>query len=138
MGKIASCYETGERYKSLRIVGGVFTFTGAILLLIGGLMFTAALYALLADKVGAPPVESGPLKIISAPGSSSLSTGLHAGFFLFWSIAILFAGLESIAFGALIRLLIHMEENTRVSALALEKLRMSLEAKREGEPHFLS
>ena len=61
------------------------------------------------------------------------------GISLFWSFGILFAGLQLIALGAFLRLMIHVEENTRASAQMLDRLRSRLEASPEGgEPMFRS
>jgi hypothetical protein len=46
-------------------------------------------------------------------------------------------GLQLVACGALFRLLIHLEENTRASAQFLDKIRLRLETSGEGVEPFL-
>ncbi|MFO0890623.1 MAG: hypothetical protein U0790_15950 [Isosphaeraceae bacterium] len=53
---------------------------------------------------------------------------MFGGLFPFlWSLVLLGSGLRFVAIGALIRLAIHVEENTRVSAQCLEKLASRIE-----------
>jgi hypothetical protein len=60
-----------------------------------------------------------------------------AGFSVLWSCGILFSGLQLLALGAFLRLMIHLEENTRASAQALDRIRSRLEANPAGvEPIF--
>ena len=56
-----------------------------------------------------------------------------AGFSLLWSFVILFSGLQLIALGAFFRPTIHMEENARASAQALERIRTRLDGTPKGD-----
>jgi hypothetical protein len=76
------------------------------------------------------------VNLVSQPGLP-FNVGLGGILVLFWSIGFLLAGLQHIAVGALCRLLIHLEENTRASAQALDKIRIRFESTGEGvEPLF--
>jgi hypothetical protein len=76
-----------------------------------------------------------------AGAGGPLPAPLHvlAGYALLWSFGILFSGLQMVALGAFLRLMIHVEENTRASAQALDRIRSRLDANPEGvEPLFES
>jgi hypothetical protein len=135
MGRIISFYEFGERYKSLRFIGAIFTLIGAVLFAVGALLFTVGSYALLAVITDGPLPAVGQFAVREVPGLP-FNVGLGGIIALLWSIGFLLAGLQHIALGALCRLLIHLEENTRASAQALDKIRMRLEPNREVEPLF--
>jgi hypothetical protein len=138
MARIISFYESGERYKSLRIIGALFTLIGAALLAIGALLLVFGLYSLLAAATGGPPPGAGFFAARQV-GVMSLGAGLGGILSLLWSFGCLLSGLQLVALGALSRLLIHLEENTRASAQSLDKIRMRLESRGEGvEPLFRS
>lgn len=138
MGKITSWCEPGERYSALRIIGPLFTLFGLLLLAIGSVLLALAVYALLDGSAGTLPAKPEPF-MVATSGDPSLITRLGAGLFLLWATALLISGLQFVALGTGVRLLIHMEENTRASALALDKIRASLEPRRGGaEPFFVS
>ncbi len=61
-------------------------------------------------------------------------------FALIWSFGLFVAGIQSLAMGSFLRLAIHVEENTRATAQALDRLRTSLEPKPEVDARsiFLS
>ena len=116
MGKIKSFRESGPRYPALRVVGLLCSLAGTILMVIGCLLLAfAGLYAL-AERGG--PVAVPPQVV--------------AGVSLLWSFAILFSGLQLIAIGGFLRLMIHVEENTRASAQALDRIRSRLEPNPDG------
>ncbi len=138
MGRIISFNEVGERYKPLRIVGAFFTLIGAVLLAIGAVLLVVGLYALLSVTTDAPLPGAGQFAAREVPGLP-FHVGLGGMLALVWSIGLLLAGLQHIALGALCRLLIHLEENTRASAQSLDKIRTRLESGREGiEPLFVA
>ena len=136
MGKIISFYEFGERYKPLRLVGALFTLIGTVLLAIGAVLLVVGLYALLAITTNEALPGMGHFEVRQVPGLP-FNLGLGGVLILIWSIGLLLAGLQHIALGALCRLLIHLEENTRASAQSLDKIRTRLESSGEGvEPLF--
>ncbi len=49
-----------------------------------------------------------------------------AGLWGLWGVAFLFSGLQTIAMGAFLRLMIHLEENTRASEQMLDQMRSRL------------
>ena len=123
MWKISSFRESGPRYATLRIIGSLWTLLGAIVVLIGG----GALAVIGYFAIAARDVQVDP--------SQRIGMGLYA----LWSFCILISGLQLIALGAFCHLMIHMEENTRASAQALEKIRDRLEANPAGlDPIFRS
>lgn len=124
MMKISSFHEPGPRYPSLRIVGSVSAVLGAIMLVLGaGALATIGYFALAARD--APSLGPAPM--------------MAAGIYTLWCLGILLSGLQLIAAAAFIRLMIHVEENTRASAQALHRIRSRLEATPEdAEPFFLS
>ncbi len=138
MGRIISFYELGERYQTLRIIAALFILIGAVLVAIGALLMVYGLYTLVAGSTGGPLPGAGPFAARQV-GGFSFGVDLGVMLSLIWSIAFLLAGLEHIALGALVRLLIHLEENTRASVQALDKIRARLESNGAGvEPTFRS
>jgi cobalamin synthase len=136
MSRIISFYEFGERYKPLRIAGALFTLIGAVLLAISAVLLVAGLYAFLAVTTDEPLPGMGHIAVRQVPGLP-FNVGLGGILALIWSIGLLVAGLQHSALGALCRLLIHLEENTRASAQSLDKIRTRLESSGEGvEPLF--
>jgi hypothetical protein len=138
MGQIVSHRESAERYTALRFAGVIFTGLGAILLLVGSLLLAFGLYALLSSSMGQPPGGEGPFAgrpVSIAPFPGSLSSALPT----LWSVALLISGLQFLAMGSLIRLVINVEENTRISAQCLEKLRSrEVPIEQNVEPIFRS
>jgi len=138
MDGITSFHQSGKRYKSLRIIGALFTLIGAVLLTIGGLLLVFGLYTLLAGTTGEPPPGAGPFAARQVR-VVSLFTGLGGTLSLLWSFGFLLSGLQYTALGGMIWLLIHLEENMRAFAQSLDKIRMRLESRGEGvEPLFRS
>jgi hypothetical protein len=130
MDRITSFRESRRRYTALRVIGFLCILFGAILMAIGGWLMIYAVYVLaIVGGAGAPQPSAAPLaghQVIPFP------LPLAAGFSLLWSFGILFSGLQLIALGAFLRLMIDLEENTRVSAQMLDKLRSRLEPSTEG------
>lgn len=138
MDSITSLHQSSTRYKSLRIIGVLFTLIGTVLLTIGGLLLIFGLYTLLAGTTGEPSPGAAPFAARQVR-VVSLFTGLGGIFSLLWSFGFLLSGLQNIALGGMIRLLIHLEENMRAFAQSLGKNRMRLESSGEGgEPSFRS
>jgi hypothetical protein len=124
MGYITSHRESAERYAPLRFVGVIFTGLGAILLAVGSLLLAYGLYTLLSSSTVEPPGGGGPGPFPGRPVTIGPFAGGTGTFLLIlWSSALLIAGLQSLAMGSLFRLVINVEENTRISAQCLEKLR---------------
>jgi hypothetical protein len=146
MERSTSFYESGRRYKSLQLIGALFTLSGAVQLAIGALLLAFGLYSLLSGTAGAgaAPPETGPLQArqvdVVAIGTSLLEIlSRYPLLSLYGAIGCLFSGLQSVAFGALIRLLINLDYTARASARALDKIEMRFESRREGvEPLFRS
>ena len=138
MGRITSYRQSGGRYLSLRIIAVIFTGLGAVLSVAGSSLLAYALYPLLAGVTrelprGQPPFVAHP---VSVP---SLSGGLGGALAVVWALGLLVSGLQFLAMGALSRLAIHVEENTRASAQCLEKLRSLMEPRAENVgPQFRS
>ncbi len=105
--KITSFRESGPRYLALRIIGSLWILLGTIVMVMGGMAIAVIGYFAIAAR--------------DAPTGPSLSFGM--GIYALWSFGLAISGLQLIAMGALCRLMIHLEENTRVSAQALERIR---------------
>jgi hypothetical protein len=134
MDRITSFHQSGNRYRSLRIIGALFTLIGAVELAIGGLLLVFGLYALMASTTGGPLPAAGPFV-----AQVKVATGLGGTLSILWSCAFLLSGLYFAALGGVIRLLIRLEENMRAFAQALDKIRLRLESTGEGaEPFFRS
>jgi hypothetical protein len=134
MERVTSHREAGERYTSLRLVGGLFTVLGALLLSGSCLLLAFGLYTLRSGVTAPPPLETAPFAAHSVSFLSTLGR-IGGGWWILWSFALFMSGLQSVAMGALIRLVIHLEENTRVSAQCLEQLRLRTEP---ADPMFRS
>jgi hypothetical protein len=133
MGRVTSHREAGERYTSLRFVGGLFTVLGVLLLSGSCLLLAFGLYTLRSGVTGPPP-QTEPFAAHSVSFLSTMGR-LGGGSWILLSLVLFTSGLQSVAMGALIRLVIHLEENTRVSAQCLEQLRLRTEP---GDPMFRS
>jgi hypothetical protein len=109
---------SAKRYIGLRLISAIFTLFGTLLLALGGLLFAFCVYAWFSQVPAAEgPFASRPIGGVGVPGS--LGVTLSA----VWSFGLLIGGLQFLAMGAVCRLLINVEENTRVSAQCLEQLR---------------
>jgi hypothetical protein len=137
MGRLTSHRETGERYMTLRFVGWLFTVLGSLLLMGSCMLLAFGLYVLRSGGTQLLP-ETVPLTAQSASVFSAYSR-IGGPLWILWSLALLMSGLQSVAIGALFRLAIHLEENTRVSAQCLETLRSRTEpTERNVGPLFWS
>jgi hypothetical protein len=126
MERVTSHREAGERYTSLRLVRGLFTVLGILLLSGSCLLLAFGLYTLGSGRTGPPPLETAPFADHSVSFLRAFGR-IGGGWWILWSLALFMSGLQSVAIGALIRLAIHLEENTRVSAQYLEQLRLRTE-----------
>jgi hypothetical protein len=138
MEKITSIYGCDRRYHSLRIIGTIFTLSGAVLILIGILLLGLGVSTLLSDATRTPPPGAEPFAVRQMSVVPFVANP-RATLSLLWSFARLLSGLQSVALGTLSWLAIQVEENTRASAQFLDKIRMRLESGGEdGEPLFRS
>jgi hypothetical protein len=121
MARISSFRESGERYSGLRVLATICNAVGVLLVTLSALLLFAGIVSLIMRMVG--PFD-----------------GVYLGIALVWSFGLFAAGIQSLAMGALFRLAIHVEENTRACAQALDRLRASVEPKPEVDPRsiFLS
>lgn len=124
MGRIISHRESAERYTALRFIGVIFTGLGAVFLAVASLLLVFGLYALFAGGTVQPTTGEVPFSIAARPQNVAPFAGFWGGALsAVWSLGFLISGLQFLAMGALFRLLIHVEENTRISAQSLEQLR---------------
>ncbi len=121
MARISSFRDKGERYAVLRVIASICTWLGVLLLLLGVLLVGVGTAAVTTDLIR--PIN-----------------GVGAGIALFWSIGLFASGLQCLAMGAFFRLAIQVEENTRATAQALDKIRAGMEPKAEVDTRsiFLS
>jgi hypothetical protein len=126
MARITSFIEPDQRYRSLRIISALFSLIGIVLMVSGTLLLVFGLYTLLTRMAGTPPLVADPF---TARQSTNIQPflGLGATFSLIWSLGLLLSGLQFLAIGVLVKLAIHLEENTRISAQAMDKIRSRLE-----------
>lgn len=138
MESLTSIYGADHRYHSLRIISAIFTLIGAALLLIGILLLAYSISALLTYETSTPPPGPEPFGAHQRSVASFVAN-LGPMFTLYAAFVFLVSGFQSVAFGALIRLAIQLEENTRASAQFLDKIRRRLESGGEAvEPIFRS
>ncbi len=126
MERVTSHREAGERYTSLRLVGGLFTVLGALLFSGSCLLLAFGRYTPRSGWTGPPPRETEPFATHSVSFLRAFG-GIGGGGWILWSLALFMSGLQSFAIGELIRLAIPLEENTRVSAQCLEQRRVRTE-----------
>ncbi len=109
MAKLRSFRDRGERYPWLRFLAtcGLVLGCGLIGLAVLGLLAGVAM-------LGDNRMPYG---------------GLGLGAALVWSLGLLFSGVQAIALGSFLRLMIHVEENTRATAQALDRLAKEAEPK---------
>jgi hypothetical protein len=121
MARISSFRETDERYSVLRMLATICNGIGVLLLTLAALLLIAGIGSYVAQMVG-------PFN------------GAYALAAIVWSFGLFTAGIQSVAMGSFFRLAIHVEENTRATAQALDRLRVSMEGKPELDPRsiFLS
>jgi hypothetical protein len=138
MERITSFCSSDRRYGSLRVMARLCFLIGVALLAIGGALLVFGLYAWAERMTGMSSRGAAPL---TAPleRAVSLFPWLGETFSLVWSFLFLLSGLQSISSGALFRLMIQLEENTRASAQILDRIQSRLESSRDGvEPLFRS
>ena len=138
MERITSFYSSDRRYASLRVLGVVSMLLGAVLLAVGVLLLVYGLYALAQGMLSVSVREAAPLAAV--PGNAiPLAPWLNGSLALLWSFFLLLLGLQNLGMGALFKLMIHLEENTRASAQFLDRIRSRVESSPEGvEPMFRS
>ncbi len=136
MKAIHSYRGTGPRYPVLRLVGLLSSLLGTVLIVIGGGLLAYAIHAVTTVGIPPHPPDSGPFPQARPQVLGFLP--LDVGFLFFWSLAMLLSGLHWIALGAFLRLMIHLEENTRVSAQVLDRIRSRLAAGPEDAAIFSS
>jgi len=125
-----SFHGSEPRYGSLRIIATIFTLIGGLLLVLGSLLLGFTLYIALTATLTTPPVAPGGFGHPQmTPGP--LAVGLSATLTLLWSFGILLGGLQFVAAGALIRLMILLEANTRTTVQLLDHVRTRLEPTEE-------
>lgn len=120
MARITSFRETQPRYPILRIAGLMCVLFGSLLVLLGiGLLGWAILMGVAerGGPIAAPPFFAPVLAI--------------------YGVGILFGALQIFVVAGVLQLMIHLEENTRATAQAVETIRSRMEPKPEGaEPFF--
>jgi uncharacterized membrane protein len=118
-------------YYSLRIIGAIFTLIGFVLLLLGAALLAFGLYGLATGSVGQPALSANPM--LPRAQSTVVPSALLGGALpIIWSIGLIGAGLQCVALGAFVRLMIHVEENTRASTQLLKKIARRLDPSEEG------
>jgi hypothetical protein len=122
MARITSHPASAKRYIGLRLISLIFTVLGTLLLALGSLLLAACLYTLLSSWASQlpraeVPFASRPIGGVAVPGNLGVALGAV------WSLGLLMGGLQFLAMGTVCRLLIDVEENTRISAQCLEQLR---------------
>lgn len=126
MPRVISYRESFERYAGLRLIGKLFTVLGGLLLVGGGLLLAFGLNTLLSGWAGTPPGDVVPFPAGPAHGLGPAFL-LGGPLSILWSVGLLVSGLQFLAIGGLFRLIIHLEENTRVTAQCLERLASRLD-----------
>ena len=131
MERITSFYSSDRRYASLRVLGVVSMLLGAVLLAVGVLLLVYGLYALAQGMLSVSVRGAAPLAAV--PGNAvPLAPWLNGSLALLWSFFLLLLGLQNLGMGALFKLMIHLEENTRASAQFLDRIRSRVESSPEG------
>ena len=132
-----SFYESGKRYRSLRLIGALFTLIGTVQMAFGALLLVFGLYSLMSATTVAAPPETAPFSarqvdVVSLVAALAGLLSRYPLLTFYASIAALFSGLQFVAFGALIRLLINLDYTSRASARALDKVLTRLDSRGEG------
>jgi hypothetical protein len=122
MAHLTSHRASAERYIGLRLISVIFTVLGTLLLALGSLLLAFCLYTALSSSVSQLPRAEVPFA--SSPiGGAAVPISLGVAVSAVWSFGLLIGGLQFFAMGTVCRLLINVEENTRISAQCLEQLR---------------
>ena len=104
MARIHSFRDTEERYRILRLLVGFFLLLGTLAFALGAGLLAYGLFGLFGGMV------LGQFQVLAA-GATVYSLGLLA------------AGFQILATAALLKLAIHVEENTRHTAQCLDQIR---------------
>ena len=137
MTRIHSFREPGQRYTNLRVIAFLSTLIGVLLLIAGVALLGFGLYGL-ATAGDAPAREMNPAPPFPGPQVAPVPSPLFAGFYVLWACGILFAGFQLVGVGAFLRLMIHVEENTRASAQILDGFRARMESHPEEAPRLFT
>ncbi len=120
MARIMSFREPQPRYPMLRIAGLICVMFGAMLVLLGIGLLGWGLALALGATVG--PIAAPPF---------------FGWMCVMYGVGIQFGALQMFVVAGLLQLMIHLEENTRTTAQAVETIRARMEPKPEGvEPFF--
>lgn len=126
------------RHHALRVISVICDVAGACLLLVGGLILCYLLFVVLTGTPPAPPRDAGVLAPRTVT-TGSLFTGLSRAVIGIWAAGLLYGGVQFLTLGALFRLAIQVEENTRRTAECLESLCSRLEPRTDNPgPLFVS
>ncbi|WP_435021074.1 hypothetical protein TA3x_002172 [Tundrisphaera sp. TA3] len=105
------------------------------LLAVGVVLIAIGLYSLAAGMLGDPPRPGLPPARPTTPAASIINA-LGGAFATLWGGGLFFSGLQCVAMGALCRLAIQVEANTRASAEHLARIRSRAEPAREDAARF--
>ena len=111
MATITSYKVAGRRFGLLLGIASICIIVGVLLLVFGALLLSLAIYAFL-----------------SPPQTLQLASGPARMLLLLWSGGLLVGGLQFLAAGAFVRLMIQLEENTRATAQLLDDVRARVHA----------
>jgi hypothetical protein len=127
MERISSPYESGRRYSSLRVIGFLYALIGVILLVLGAVLLVFGLWTLTQPGAVAPPQDPSVMVDSTQVVIATRIIRLGGVVSLLWSCGLLLSGIHLISLGGLFRLMIDVEENTRVAAQTLDRIRSSME-----------
>lgn len=126
------------RHQFLRIVSVIFDVAGVCCLLAGGLILGYLLFVVLTGAPPPTPREAGALAARTV-AAGSIFTGLGQAVIAVWAAGLLSGGVQFLTLGALCRLAVNVEENTRRTAQCLEVLCSRLEPRTDKPgPLFVS
>jgi hypothetical protein len=137
MNRIRSFREPGPRYATLRVIAFLSTLCGGVLLIGGVGLLIFALYNLPNAGDAATRVMN-PEPPFPGPNVTPMGLPALAWFSLLWSFAALVGGFQLAVLGAFLRLMIHVEENTRATAQVLDGLRSRSEASPGDAPQLFA
>lgn len=122
MSQIQSFRQSGERYGTLRALAWLLNALGILLIVLSVLSLLAGIITFLVGLNGS---------------GGNAAVGLVV---LAWALGMFLSGVQCVAVGSFFRLAIHIEENTRATAQALDRLRIVQDGKPAVDPHsmFLS
>jgi hypothetical protein len=108
MARINSFRQVEERYPVLRFVASLFAGIGILLVVLGVFLLVVGLW-LYTQSVPGPLSAFGVLAPVA------------------WSFGLFVGGIQFVMLGSVYWLAIHIEENTRITAQALDRLRIDSE-----------